>query len=169
MVRVLALLALTALAGGCLESKGLSGDGGSASIPAPIDNLLPTRIEFHPFTEAGIRRFDDAGGVKGIETRIRCFDAFSDASKGFGVFRVTLYAYRPDAVDHLGQKGPTWEIDLMDPEVNNTHWDEISRSYKFLLQWDRAIPVGQRYVLRATFSSPWTPRFTTQKVFVAGQ
>lgn len=156
---------------GCIDPKAdvNQNQDEAREIPSPIDTLLPHKIDFHPFTEAGIRQLDDAGGLRGIETRIRAFDLHGDTTKAFGQFRVELYAYRPDAVDHKGKKGPTWEIDLMDAEVNNLHWDEISRAYKFLLQWDNAIPVGQRYVLHVTLSSPWTARKFAEKVFVAGE
>lgn len=157
------------IAGGCVNSKAEGDHEQVGQIPSPVSILLPHKVDFHPFTEAGIRQFDEAGGVKGIETRIRLFDKQGHTTKGFGQFRVELFDYRPDALDHKGQKGPTWEIDLMDPGVNNTHWDEISRAYKFLLQWDNAIPVGQKYVLRVSFSSPWTPRLFAEEVYIAGQ
>ena len=160
------------LAPGCqngLEPKGGDTADRRDEIPSPIDRMLPHAIQFHPFTEAGVRTFDGSGGLRGIETRIRATDASDDATKAFGRFRVELYAYRENAIDHRGAKGPTWDIDLSDPVVNDRHWDEISRSYKFLLQWDTAIPVGQRYVLRAVFLSPFTEILDTHKVYVSGE
>ncbi|MFP4355314.1 MAG: hypothetical protein ACLFUJ_09340 [Phycisphaerae bacterium] len=166
-------LCLLAPMGGCTGPGGLETRGGRdedrLEVPQPIDRMLPERVEFHPFTESGVRTFDNAGGLKGIETRVRAMDAFGDSTKAYGHFRFELYGYDPSAIDHRGKRGPTWDIDLMDPQTNSVHWDEISRSYKFLLQWDNAIPIGQRYVLRVVFASPFTQTLDDEKVYVAGQ
>ncbi len=158
---------------GCGPDGGLESKAGSGpdriEVPQPIDRMMPARVEFHPFTESGVRTFDNTGGLRGIETRIRALDHFGHTTKAFGTFRIELYGYDAGAIGHRGPKGPTWDIELMEPDRNNMHWDEISRSYIFKLGWDNAIPIGQRYVLRVVFTSPFTQTLDEQKVYIAGQ
>jgi len=151
---------------GCLTTKRPAINDGSV-VPSPIDLTLPASIEIHPFTEA--RTFDNAGGIKGIEMRIKAFDADGDTTKAYGDFRVEMYTHNPEASNNLGSKVATWDILLIKPKDNRRHWHEISRTYKFLLEWDDPIPVGQRYVLQAVFASPFTDRVITQRTFVSGE
>ncbi|HHH75768.1 MAG TPA: hypothetical protein ENL03_01930 [Phycisphaerae bacterium] len=151
---------------GCLITKGPAVNDGAA-VPSPIDLTLPVSIEIHPFTEA--RTFDNAGGIKGIEMRIKALDADDDTTKAYGDFRVEMYTHNPQASNKLGMKVATWDIKLLDAKDNRRHWHAISRTYKFLLEWDKPIPVGQRYVLQAVFSSPFTDRAVTQRTFVSGE
>ena len=47
-------------------------------------------------------------------------------------------------------------------------WD-VSLAYKFRLRWDQGIPVGRRFVLVTTFTSPYTERLFAERLFVAGE
>ena len=136
-------------------------------VPAPLHLLLPRAIRIHPFT--GTRTFDEAGGVKGIDVRVEALDAYGDATKAFGKFHFVLYQYQPDSPSPRGPRVATWEEDLLDPEKNLVHWDAITRAYAFKLQWYRAIPVGQKFILAVDFSSPFTARKFDERVFVSGQ
>ncbi len=136
-------------------------------VPAPLQLLLPKAIRVHPFT--GTRTFDEAGGVKGIDVRVEALDAYGDATKAFGKFNFALYQYQANSPNPRGPRVATWEEDLMDPEKNLIHWDSITRAYAFKLQWYRAIPVGQKFLLAVDFSSPFTARKFTERVFVSGQ
>jgi len=80
-----------------------------------------------------------------------------------------MYTRKVGDGDPRGKRLATWDIDLLDDEANRLHWNEISRAYKFLLQWGRPIPVNVEYVLRVVFSSPFTDRLDTQRVLVSGQ
>ncbi len=137
------------------------------AVPQPIDLLLPRTIRIHPFT--GTRTFDEAGGVKGIDVRIEALDAYQDSVKAFGDFRFELYTYRPGIPDAKGTQINTWEASLIDPRTNGIHWDKVHRNYQFRLKWDKPIPVGQRFVLAAVFSSPFTQRLFDQRVFTSGE
>jgi hypothetical protein len=136
-------------------------------VPAPLHLLLPKAIKVHPFT--GTRTFDEAGGVKGIDVRVEALDAYGDATKAFGKFQFALYQYQSDSPSPRGPRVATWEEDLLDPEKNLVHWDAITRAYAFKLQWYRAIPVGQKFILAVDFSSPFTARKFAERVFVSGQ
>ena len=137
-------------------------------VPAPVNLTLPKTITIHEFTNT--RTFDEAGGVLGIDARVEALDSFGDTTKAFGDFRFELYKYKPDAPDPRGVRVMVWEEKLMDPKENRIHWDEINRAYQFKLECDNGLPVGDKFVLVVTFSSPFTERiFSKQRTFMAGQ
>jgi hypothetical protein len=149
----------------CVGCNG--GPAPATEIPEPISLSLPRAVSIHPFT--GLRRFDEAGGIRGIDVQIEMSDSFGDSTRGFGDFRFELYTYQPGTPDPKGQRVATWNESLMEAEKNALHWDRIKRLYEFRLQWDRPIPVGREFVLVAVFDSPYTPRLFDERVFVAGQ
>ncbi len=172
-----AWLALLLAAAGCTDGDvGLGaapatqpGNGGGASqaVPAPIDLLLPQRIRIHPFT--GTRTFDAAGGVRGIDVRIEATDAFEDPTKAFGDFRFELYTHEAHGPDPKGRRIAVWRVSLLEARQNVLHWDGIAKRYQFKLKWTHPIPVGQQFVLTATFTSPFSRRLFDERVFVSGQ
>ncbi len=137
------------------------------AVPKPINLILPRSIRIHPFT--GTRTFDEAGGIKGIDVRIEARDAYGDAAKAFGSFRFEMYEFVPNSLDPKGNRIATWQEDLLKPKKNLLHWDKITRTYEFKLQWNQPIPVGRRFVLLAFFSSPFTERFSDERIFISGQ
>ena len=137
------------------------------AVPEPIHLLLPQAVRIHPFT--GTRTFDDSGGVKGIDVRIEAIDAYGDSTKAFGKFHFALHEYQPGRPDPKGRRIATWEENLLEPKKNLIHWDNITRAYKFKLQWYRPIPVGSRFILVASFSSPFTQRKFAERSFISGQ
>jgi len=140
---------------------------GGTPVPAPLNLLLPKAISIHPFT--GTRTFDQTGGVRGIDVRITALDAYGDATKAFGKFHFALHEYRPNSPDPKGERIYTWEEDLLKPQKNLLHWDRITRTYEFKLQWYRPIEVGKRFLLIVSFSSPFTERKFAERVFVSGE
>jgi len=165
------LLALLVAAAGCGNrgwSFGLKGPAHQQlkDVPEPIDLMLPKSIRVHPFTG---RTFGDDGGIKGIDVRIEAVDAFGDATKAFGDFRFEMFSFVPNSLDPKGNHIATWDESLLEPKKNLLHWDKITRTYIFKLQWDRPVPVGKRLVLLASFASPFTGRLSAERVFVSGQ
>lgn len=136
-------------------------------VPEPLHLLLPKTIRIEPFT--GTRTFDAAGGVKGIEVRVQALDSYGDATKAFGKFNFALYPHRPDQADPKGSRIAVWEEDLLEPARNLLHWDKIHAAYNFRLQWREPIPVGSRFILMVSFSSPFTERRFAEQEFVSGQ
>jgi len=153
----------------------LQGCRGGAKPPAPtvqpiigpLSLLLPKRVKIHPFT--GTRTFEEHGGVKGIIVRIQLMDSYDDPIKGFGDFRFELYEFRPYSQNPKGKKIAIWEESLMQPKKNLLHWDKITRAYKFKLQRNSEMPQGNKYVLVAVFSSPYSERLFAERQFAAGQ
>ena len=140
---------------------------GIQPAPAPLNLLLPTKIRIHPFT--GTRTFEEAGNIKGLDVRIEALDAWDHTTKAFGNFRFELYRFMPNSTERKAGKMITWEVSLTDPKDNFVHWSSINRAYEFKLQSDQGIAVGERYVLVAVFTSPYTKRLFAERVFVAGQ
>jgi len=139
----------------------------TGSVPYPLTLVLPKTISIHPFT--GMRTFDDAGGTKGIDVRIEAKDSYGDTTRAFGDFRFELYSFKPNSLDPKDVKLATWDVGLMDPATNMLHWDNITRTYQFRLEWSRPIPPGQQFVLVAVFSSPYTERTFAERVFASAQ
>ena len=171
------LLAAAAVAtsltlGGC-NGSGLGPEWKAApgvpgeQVPMPINLLLPREVRIHPFT--GTRTFDEAEEIRGVEVRIEAIDAYGDATKAFGDFRFELYKFRQHSADPRGDRLAVWEESLLEPEKNLLHWDNITRTYEFKLRWARPIPAGRRFVLVATFTSPFTQRLFAQRIAVSGK
>jgi len=135
------------------------------AVPEPINLLLPHNIDIHPFT--GTQTNDEDGKPKAIEVRIKALDSFGDPTKAFGKFRFSLHQYRPYSTEHRGDQLAVWEEDLLEPSRNRRHWDPISQTYKFHLQWSRGLAPGSNYVLEAFFVSPFTEQLFDERVFVA--
>lgn len=140
-----------------------AGDG--PKVPEPVSLLLPKEIRIHPFS--GTRTFDEAGGAKGIEVRIEALDAYGDNTKAFGDFAFELHTYRPNNLDPKSRLVTTWREPLLDANRNLRHWDSITKTYLFRLQWYNAAPAGQRFVLVAVFTSPFTERLFAERVFIS--
>jgi hypothetical protein len=138
-------------------------------VPAPIDLTLPRTIAFQGFT-GGPRGLDSAGGSKGIEVHIATKDSFGHATKAFGEFRFELYDFHANATDPKGDRLAVWEVSTYDARANRDHWNEVHRMYEFRLGWDQSVPVGNKLVLVAVFSSPFTAeRLFAQHIFTAGE
>ena len=134
-------------------------------IPSPINLLLPKTLEIHPFTQTGT--FNDSPG--GIHARIQARDAFGDPTKAFGIMRFELYDFRTQNQEPKGARLGQWEISIATPDRNLTHWNRHFRSYEFKLGSNAPLMTGQRYILKATFISPFTPRLSTDRKIVAGE
>lgn len=152
-----ALVLLTGLVAGCPPPPS----------PTTPPALLPRRIRLHPFTQTWPA--ERAGATGGIEARVEAIDHFGDTTKAFGTFRFEAFAYRPHQAESSGRRLAVWSVDLTDAEANLTHWDRLSRTYKFRLMWSRPVPAGERFVLRGTFLPPDGPRLFDEQVLVAGE
>jgi len=151
---VIAVLALTLLPGCPIGPP-----SGKVPVPDPVNLLLPTRMRIHPFTDV----ISGPDGVKRVEVRIEAIDSFGDATKMFGEFRFELYTVKAMSVDPKGRLIETWDVPIMDGKSNLAHWDGITRTYVFKLDWDTPLPGNGPLVIRAVFSSPFTPRYTAER------
>jgi hypothetical protein len=168
---VLCALAWATLAtlGGCGSNWNFSRPSASSQpVPAPLDMLLPKSISFQGFT--GGPKALPPNGDRGIEVQMAAKDAFGDATKAFGTFRFELYDFRKNSSDPKGERLGVWEVSVLEPAANRKHWNEVHRTYAFQLGYGTAVPVGNKLVLVAVFSSPFSgERLFAQHIFVAGE
>ena len=163
----MALIIVMLAAVGCTENAYLATTAAAQPVPEPINLLLPKTVRIHPFT--GTRSFDEAGGIRGIDVRIEAIDHYGDPIKAFGQMRFELFRFKPNSTDPKGKRIAVWEESIIAPKKNLVHWDKITRTYEFKLQWDSPIPVGRKFVLQAVFTSPFTERMFAERVFISGQ
>lgn len=152
-----ALVLAAAVLGGCPHRAA----PGKVPVPGPLNLLLPRRMRIHPFS--GV--INAPKGALQIEVRIEAVDAFGDATKMFGDFRFEVYALRPRDIDKRGRLIETWDVSVMDGKENVLHWDGITRTYVFKLDWARPLPGKRPFVVRAVFDSPFTKRFIAEETF----
>lgn len=159
------LFAAMLSAGGCDGKPVIYSD-----VPRPLHLLLPRDMKFHFFTKTN-RTFDEqSGGVRGMEVYLQMLDAYDDANKAFGTFRIEMYSHKPNATDPRGEQVAIWTVDLTAGKKNLLHWDGNARAYRFKLEWARGVPVGQKFVLVAVYSSPFRKdRLTARQVFISGE
>lgn len=150
-----------------LDKPGGTSPAPIQAVPPGLNVLLPKKIRIHPFT--GTRTFEEAGNITGLDVRIEALDPYGDTTKAFGDFRFELYSFMPNSTERKAGKLVTWEVPLTDPKDNFNHWNSINRAYEFKLQWAAGITAGQRYVLVAVFTSPYTKRLFAERIFIAGQ
>ena len=167
MALMIVMLAATVSCGGCWNKADVNTAQTDQPVPEPINLLLPKSVRIHPFT--GTRSFDEAGGIRGIDVRIEAVDHYGDPTKAFGQMRFELFRFKPNSTDPKGKRIAVWEESTIAPKKNLVHWDKITRTYEFKLQWDSPIPVGRKFVLQAVFTSPFTERMFAERVFISGQ
>ena len=158
-VAVLAVLALAALPG--CPGPAAPAPAGNVHVPEPLNLLLPKRMRIHPFSDV----ITGPDAAQQIEVRIEAVDAFGDATKIFGDFRFEVYAVKPMSTDRRGRLIETWEASIMAGKTNVVHWDSITRTYLFKLDWDKPLPGKQPFVMRAVFTSPFTRRLVAERTF----
>jgi hypothetical protein len=169
MKQTLLACTVAVLLAGCETGSILPTKGNPAThvenIPPPINLLLPKTLTIHPFTQT--EAFSDTTG--GVHARIQARDSFGDSTKAFGTVRFELYQFLEQNQRRHGPRVGQWEISIAQPRANLTHWNRHFRSYEFKLACDKPLPTGRRFVLVATFTSPFTPRLSAQREIVAGE
>ena len=155
---VLTVLALTVVPGCPGPAAPPPGD---VPVPEPLNLLLPKRMRIHPFSDVTVA----PDGTWRIEVRIEAVDAFGDATKMFGEFRFEAYALKPVSTELKGRLMETWDASIMTGKANLVHWDSITRTYVFKLDWDKPSADKQPFVMRAVFASKFSKRFLAEMTF----
>ncbi len=148
-----AVLIICLIAGGCKSPS-----SSKPSINSQLELLLPQKIEIMPFTK--LRSWDDDQLPDGIEVVLRPLDAFDDQTKAIGTFRFELHLFRKASSDSRGTRIGFWEVDITNKKAQMQHWDPITCTYRFRLQWDGPAPLPGKYVLQVTYISPWARRIS---------
>jgi len=150
-MRVLAILMLAAMLGGCNTPHGQ---------PRTIEEETmfgPSAMRIHPI----FTRFKDWSGdgiIDGIEALIEFQDEFGDPTKATGKVIFELFEYRPDEPDTKGDRVLNWNGSLAGEGEQRERWNRTSRSYSFQLVCDE-VPTNRTYVLAATFEFAGGGRF----------
>jgi hypothetical protein len=129
-----------------------------AAIPSKYEVKSPAfwvnKINLQPaFTKAFLAR-DDLANPGYIEAYIVLRDQYGDPMKALGKFRFEMYQYRPAFADPRGKRfdvNGVQVVDLENIEVNQQHWNSITRSYKIELKLPDLSRETTRFVLQATF------------------
>jgi hypothetical protein len=137
---------------------------GEVQVPEPINLLLPREIRVHPFTEIHRASGDRPAGV---DVRVEAVDSFGDTTKALGTFRFEVYTFRAGNTDPKGRQLAIWDIPVASGETNLLHWDSITRTYSFPLEWNVPIEGESRFVVVGVFTSPFTPRLMHERVVAA--
>jgi len=110
--------------------------------------FVPVSFRIHPLT-----RFTEtvSDNKSVIESRIEFFDSQGHNTKGLGTIRFELYA-RDDLRSGSTQVGriAMWEPSISTIEANSLHYDDITRTYLFLLEIDRDISLPPTGILMCT-------------------
>lgn len=156
---MLTLLAAMLLAPGCgeIKLKGGSTDP-AASVPEPLNLLLPSRLAIHPFTQTTV--FEN--GMNGLHVRVQFFDSFGDPTKAFGDLRFELYSYSPYKQGKQGARLNVWDENVSEPHQNLVHWDSHTRSYEFRLASKHKLTQGRKFILIVVYTSRFTNRMTAE-------
>ena len=149
------------------SGRGTSDTIERVNIPAPINALLPQKIEVHPFTRIGL--LSEKDNIRGIDLCIRAVDSYGDATKAFGKFRFELYQFKPSSPDPKGALLAVWNENIETLNENRRYWDNISRTYRFKLAWDKQTLPGEKFVIVVIFQSKYSDRLFAQRVISAGQ
>lgn len=140
--------------------------GGLSHIPtererrAMLSLMLPTRIEIMPFTR--IASFDKDDIPDGLIVVVRPADRFDDAVKAAGRFYFELWSFQPASGEPKKDRLAFWEESLDTPDKVAAHWTH-AEMYEFKLGWPEgatSIRPGHKYVLSATYRSPWDETIT---------
>jgi len=112
------------------------------------------------------------GAADTIESYVELRDKFGDPIKAMGEFRFELFRYRPAFPDPRGARfehDGLQILDLRGIEVNQQHWDSITRSYRLPLRLPQEARSLKRIVLQVTFSPDPQYRFLDVLVLERGR
>ena len=117
--------------------------------------MLPHRIKIQPFTS--IKDFNGDEIPDGILVVIRPLDRFGDPVKAVGLFYFELSAHQKASGQAMGERLEFWERTIATAEDVRLFWTR-TQMYEFQLAWTAGaenIRPGRRYVLTATYRTPW--------------
>jgi|GEM_PF-607786 len=155
-MRVLFVLAclLGGLSFGCRST-------GPTSLPTEQDRvamlslMLPHELKIQPFTK--VASFNEDELPDGILTVIRPLDRFGDPVKAVGLFYFELWTYVEASGERKGERLGFWERTIDSADEVRLYWTR-GQMYEFQLAWTagaETIRPGQKYVLTATYRTPW--------------
>jgi len=138
------LLAACSLAG----CAGPDGAGGTRTRTGETVGwpYWPTSMSIHPLTR--LVTHADSGRTL-IEARIEFLDRDGHTTRACGQLRLDVHDF---SGDFLSGSIASWEMDLRDPVTNRRRYDDVTRTYLFLLE-PKVGQLPEKPELRAYFLS----------------
>ena len=111
--------------------------------------MIPRRVEIQKYLTRPVALRDQRGGADSLEVILAAYDSFDHGVKTTGTFQFELYEQRMASGDKLGRRLAYWRVEVNDADAVMSHWDHLSRFFKFELAMPGdALPPGQ-YILEA--------------------
>jgi hypothetical protein len=117
------------------------------SFNQPDSRFGPAKIDILPISS--LTQTQDSSHNTTVNAYVSMLDAFDSQIKAPATFRFELFQYVQRSSDPKGKRLNIWpDIDLTDPGVNNSHWQDFLRAYQFSLPLKQR--PGEACVLRVT-------------------
>ena len=98
-----------------------------------------------------------------LSVYVDVFDAYDSHIKAPVRFRFELYEFVPRSSDPRGERLMISDIDLTDPDINNSHWRDYLRSYNFDCPMNfRPVP-ATTYIIEATCTTQEGKRLSDKR------
>ena len=113
----------------------------------------PVMMRVHALTRFVENKED---GSYWLEARIEFRDQHDDISKCYGTINLKLFGLTStgESSDMVG----SWDVNLLDPDTNRTHFDVVTSTYLFKLDVSQT-QLASRMELRAVFVNADTSEF----------
>lgn len=162
MLRLIPLVGLMAC--GC-NSRGPSYIPTEPERVQMLSLMLPHEIKIQPFTK--IKSFNPDEIPDGILAVVRPLDKFGDPVKAVGLFYFELWTYRDASNERKGERLAFWDRVIASAEEVKLYWTR-AQMYEFQLAWTQGVAQihpGRKYVLTATYRTPWDETIRDEFVF----
>lgn len=124
----------------------------SRSQDSVYSHFGPARIDVLPITT--ITSSAGSPGESAINVYVCLLDSFDSQIKAPVTLRFELFQYTQRSADPKGKRLNIWpDIDLTNAGVNNSHWQDFLRAYKFSLPLQQRI-TGETCIIQATCICP---------------
>jgi len=127
--------------------------------------MLPQEIKIWPVTQ--IKSFNEDNIPDGILVVLRPLDKFGDPVKAVGLFYFELWTYENATAERKGQRLAFWDRTIGTAEEVRLYWTR-AQMYEFQLAWTQgaeSIKPGRKYILTATYRTPWDETIRDEYVF----
>ncbi len=127
--------------------------------------MLPHEIKIQPFTQ--VRSFNKDEVPDGILAVVRPLDRFGDPVKAVGLWYFELWTHLDATQERKGERLAFWDRMVGTAEEVELYWTR-TQMYEFQLAWTQgaeAIQPGRKYVLTATWRTPWDETLRDEYVF----
>lgn len=125
---------------------------------------MATSIRIYPATSLAV----DNGAVF-LEARIEVLDQMGDAMKASGRYHVELLEAGQAGERTSGERLYAWTVDVLTLPQHETHYDSITRTYRFALKLDAPTPAERDLLVRAVLAPVHGQRVEAHARLVGGK